>query len=258
MKKEEQVVDLVFKQKLEQQNRIKQRKKKRRNRRLFTFLTIVSLISFYLISDLSKPKAIIVSGNNILSKEEVIKAANINSDTKLLLANPFLMKKSLRKHPFISNTTVDTSLISRKINIEVNELEIFGYRQTTDETSMILSDGEAMTLTPDYYSFLANLIYVDGFTDLEDQQRLVKSFSEVDVAVLSQVSEIHQTSVSYDDKLLEILMNDGNKVYTSFQTVERLNYYFDIILSLSANNSCIYFDELSQEAYSQKCPLSEE
>lgn len=255
---EDQTVDLVFKQKLEKQAKIKKAKRRRRNRKLITFALIITVLVLYFNSDFSKPKAVIISGNNILSKDEVLSAAKVNDDSRLILSQPFLLKRNLKNHPFINNSSVSVSFLKRTIKIDINELEIFGYRYKDDETYMILSDGSSEVLSSDLYQYLADLIYVSGFTDEEDQVRLAKSFVDVEESITSQISEIHQTSVSYDDKLLEILMNDGNKVYTSFQTVERLNYYFDIIMGLKASNSCIYIDELSGEAYSQNCSQNSE
>lgn len=255
---EDQTVDLVFKQKLEKQEKIKKAKRKRRNRKIITFLIIITVGVIYFNSDFSKPKAVIISGNNILSKDEVLDVAKVSDDSRLIMAQPFLIKRNLKSHPFVKNSSVSTSYFKRTIQIHIDELEIFAYRYKDDETYMILNDGSSEVLSSDLYQYLKDLIYITGFSEDEDQIRLAKSFAEVEESITSQISEIHQTSVSYDDKLLEILMNDGNKVYTSFQTVERLNYYFDIIMGLKASNSCIYIDELSGEAYSQNCSQNQE
>lgn len=254
----DQTVDLVFKQKLEKQEKIKKAKRRRRNRKFFSILIIIAVSVIYFSSDFSRPKAIVISGNNILSKDEVLKAAKVSDDSRLILSQAFLIKRNLKSHPFIKKSSVNTSFFKRTIQIDIDELEIFAYRYKDNETYMILDDGRSEILSNELYQHLSDLIYVSGFIEDEDQTRLAKSFSEVEESVTSQISEIHQTSVSYDDKLLEIWMNDGNKVYTSFQTVERLNYYFDIIMGLKASNSCIYIDELSGEAYSQKCTVNQE
>lgn len=253
VRNESEVVDMVFKQKLEQQQRIKKLRRKRRRRRFIVIMTIVGLVSFYFFTDFSKPHIISVKGNQIVGKDEILSTANINLDSNLIYANPLLIKSRLKKHPMISSVSVNSSLFSRIINIDVKEIEVFGYRQDTEGANLILFDGTSKELTNDLYKFLPNLLYVEGFSEVEDQKRLVESFSNVDSTVMAQISELHQTAVSYDEKLLEIWMNDGNKVYTSFQTVDRLNYYFEIIVNLDNNNRCIYIDELSGEAYSQPC-----
>lgn len=250
---QEKVVDMVFKQKLEQQAIIKRNYRRRRRRNFFRISLIITLVCFYFFTELSKPKSIQITGNVILTKDEILKQANIDLNSNLLYANPLLITYRLKKHPFITNASTSSSLFSRVIEINLDELSLFGYRQEDDKTLMILEDGSSDELSSDLYQFLPSLIYVNGFIEVEDQTRLVESFKDLDKSVVSQISEIHQTSVSFDDKLIELMMNDGNKVYTSFQSVERLNYYFDIIDKLAKNNNCIYIDELSGEAYSQAC-----
>lgn len=254
---EDKVVDMVFKQKLEQQQKLKKQKRRRRNRRFFTFLLIVGVLTFYFMTDLSKPKAITIRGNELLSKEEILNTAKIDTSSNLLYANPIIISSRLKKHPFITSVSTKSSLFKRVINIEVSELKIFGYRQSEDTTTMILSDGKSEELTSELYKFLPDLIYVSGFEEEEDQVRLVESFKELDDSIIGQISEIHQTSVSYDEKLIKILMKNGNQVFTSFQTVERLNYYLDIIKQLDAQNNCLYIDEMSGQVISQQCPVDE-
>lgn len=255
--KEDKVVDMVFKQKLEQQQKLKRQKRRRRNKRIISFIIVVSVFAFYFMTDISKPKAITISGNEILTKEEILNTAKIDTSSNLLYANPILISSRLKKHPFITSVSTKSSLFKRVIQIEVSELKIFGYRQSSDATTMILNDGASETLTNDLYKFLPDLIYVSGFEEEEDQKRLVESFQELDESIIGQISEIHQTSVSYDDKLLKILMKNGNQVFTSFQTVERLNYYLDIIKQLDVDNNCLYIDEMSGQIISQTCPVSE-
>ncbi len=255
--KEQKVVDMVFKQKLEQQQKLKKLRRKRRRKRFMIFAMVSSLFAFYIFTDFSKPQVISVKGNQIISKDEILSNAKVDLDSYILLSNPLLLKYRLNKHPLISDVSVHTSFLKRMITINVEEVQVFGYRQDSESANLILFDGSNKDLTADLYRFLPNLLYVSGYEELEDQKRLVESFANVDSTVMSQISELHQSSVSYDDKLLEIWMNDGNKVYTSYQSVDRLNYYFDILVNLDVNNGCIYIDELSGEAYSQPCPDSE-
>ncbi len=253
VKKNEEVADLIFKQKLEAKAKLKKARRAKSIRKISVFLIVLFTISFYFISDISKVKYINIYNNQVISKDEIIEYLDLNLDSNLLLNNPFFIKYKLSKHPLIDNVKSEFSLLKRYINIEVSEISIFGYRQSATYSSLIMADGSEIELVKQFYPLLSNLLYVEGFNEDADQKRLVESFDKLSSDVLNQISEIHQTSVSYDDKLLELRMNDGNRVYTSFQSVERLNYYFDIILNLKANNSCIYIDEMSGEAYSMPC-----
>ena len=250
---QEKVVDMVFKQKLEQQAQIKRNKRRRIRRRLTRFSILVVLLSFYLFTELSKPKVILITGNKLISKEEITEVAEVSLDKYLFLSNGLFVKHKLLNHPLIAEASVKTSLLKRTININVSELDVFGYRYIDGGIRMIMKDGSYSELTDTLYHYLPYMIYINGFEAVDDEQRLVASFADVDDSILAQISEIHQTSVSYDDKLLEIIMNDGNKVYTSFQTVDQMNHYFSIVPQLAKENRCIMIDELSGKLYSQKC-----
>lgn len=253
VKKEEDVVDLVFKHKLEQKAKIKKAKKRKRRKKITIILIAVLSIYLYYSTDISKPKAITVSNNYILTKEEVINKSEIDLDTMLLIANPFYIKHNLKKDNLIKDVEVSWSPFKRLINIKVIEKDIFAYRQKSEEAHMILEDGSHLDLKSEYYKFLPNLIFLEGFEEEASEARLLESFDTLSDDVKNQVSEIHQQAVSFDDNYIEIRMNDGNKVYTSFQTVASLNFYFDIVKNLKSDNSCIIIDEMTSEAYSQAC-----
>lgn len=254
-KPEDNVVDLVFKQKIEQQAKLKKLKAKRKRRKITVFLLVIISAYLYWSTDVSKPKIISVSGNYVLSKDEVINQVDIDLDTMLIVANPMLIKYRLLKHPLIEEVNTDWSLINRYININIDEVDVFAYRQNDAGATMLMFDGSHIELSSDYYKFMPHLIFIEGFNDEALEKRLIDSFLNLDKDVINQISEIHQTSVSYDENFIELRMNDGNKVYTSFQTVERINYYFDIITNLKASNTCIIIDEMSGEAYSQPCDV---
>ena len=249
----ENVIDLVLKQKLDQKTKLKKLKAKRKRRKLIVILLIFAVGYLYWSTDISKPKIISVSGNYVLNKDEVIAASEIDLETMLIVANPLVIKYRLLKHPLIKDVKVNWSLLKRHININVKEVEVFGYRQSSESAQMLMLNGSHVELSTDYYKFMPNLIFIEGFNDAAQETRLIEAFQDLDRDVINQISEIHQKSVSFDDNYIELRMNDGNKVYTSFQTVARVNYYFDIITNLKASNTCIIIDEMSGEAYSQPC-----
>lgn len=253
----DKVVDLVLKQKLEQKKRQRKNKTVKKIKKI-TLIVLLGLFSyFYYSSNVSKAKTINVSGNYVLSKDEVLNISKVNLNTRLILANPFIIKNRLKQHPLINDAKISSSLFSRYININVSEVDVFAYRYQNNEPIMLMLNGSRVKLLEDFYKFMPNLIFLEGFEDESVEKRLVESFQSLERDVINQISEIHQTKVSFDEHYIMIRMNDGNKIYTSFQTVDRLNFYFDIITKLKASNTCIIIDEMSGEAYSQPCDTLE-
>ncbi len=249
----DRVLDLVLKQKLDQKAKQKKLKAKRKRRKISIVILVLALGYLYWATDASKPKIISVSGNYVLSKDEVVLASDVDLSTMLIVANPLVIKSRLLKHPLIEDVKVNWSLVNRYVNIVIKEVAVFGYRQGDVSAKMLMLDGSHVELTADYYKFMPNLIFIEGFNEPSLEVRLIEAFKDLDRNVINQISEIHQKSVSFDDNYIELRMNDGNKVYTSFQTVTRLDYYFDIITNLKASNTCLIIDEMSGEVYSQPC-----
>lgn len=246
-------VDIILTKEKELQKRKKQRKRRKVITIVSVIFVIVAVIGVYLISDISKVKTVVVSGNVNLSKNTVLETTKVNESDLFLFVISEIVESDLEKNPFIKKATVTKSL-DRVVYIEIEEELVLGYRYSSDGAKLIFFDGTSIPLEDKYLFVLPNIPYISGFEGTELEGRLIKGFSSLDIEIFSLIAEIQQYQVSYDDKLVRIRMQDGNQVFTSLNSIDSLNYYYEILRSLKVTNSCIYIDEISGSAYSQVCP----
>src|SRR5699024_7539769 len=106
--------------------KLKQARKKKTNRRLIFYLSIffllVSLV-VYLQSPLSNIKTIKVTGNAVLSNEEIIKLSGLTDQTNIWSINKNEISEILQENPMVSDATVKRSL-PQTVEITVDEFTL--------------------------------------------------------------------------------------------------------------------------------------
>lgn len=238
------------------ENRQKQKylKNKRIKNIIVPLVIIFGIIFVYINSSIAKVNIINVAGTNYLDKSDIIKLSQLKSSDFLLLTWPKAVEVRLLKGNLIESAKVSLNFSKGQVNIVIIEKELFGYRYDLDEPEIILANQEVLALDESNLKLLPYLIYISGFNDDSLLKRLLIGFNEVDSGVKAHISEIFQYHVSYDDSLIRIVLKDGNQVFTSFQTIDILNYYFEIVSNLKISNACIFIDELSKQPYTSVCP----
>jgi cell division protein FtsQ len=101
--------------------------------------------------------------------------------------------------------------------------------------------------------WIATHAIISGFDEEDLLNKLVSSFADVDDSIMIFISEIHQTSVSYDRALIRLVMSDGNQIFTEFAALDLINEYKLIVNQISPANKCIYFDALHRAYSSRPC-----
>lgn len=247
-------VERVFEEHRQKQARKDFKKKKRKIFLLACFFGLVCSFFIYFISDASKIKGIEVEGNHWLSSERIIELSGLSENSRNLAVFSLLVENKINKEPLIQSSSIsfnDQGIVT----IEIQEKEVIGYRYL-DKPEMITKEGSLVEMSNEYTSFLSKIPLVTGFYDEEDIliQKLAKAFATVDQKKIEQIAEIHQVNYSYDEYGILCIMQDGNKVYGSFYSMEMLNSYNEVVSALKGKKSCIYIDEMSGNPYTSLCP----
>lgn len=233
--------------------RQRQRLMKIYTRRLI-FLVLIILTGFgsYWLdkSDLFRVKSIIVTGNIHISDEEVVALSEIVLSDRMWLISKSSINKKVSKSSWIESVNIVKS--SNIITIEVNEHRILGYK-VSDKISLLLQSGQLIPLKESQLDWIATVALVSGFDDEDLLKKLVESFVDVDDSIMMFISEIHQSSVSYDDALIRLIMSDGNQIFTDFEALDLINEYKLIVNQINPANKCIYFDALHRAYSSRPC-----
>ena len=149
---------------------------------------IVVLLGIYLIAmaflALYKMpiKNIVVSGNNLIREEEIIKSAGITASDSLWKVSSHKIKKNVTNINLISKTEVTKSLLG-KVTIKVTEEKVLFFYTSTGK--YILGNGASVDIEsikgiPTLINYVAS--------DILDQ--FVKALEKIDSAILKMISEI--------------------------------------------------------------------
>lgn len=233
--------------------RHKQRLIKIYTRRLIFLVLVIAVgASVYLIdtSDLLRVKSIRVVGNIHNSDEEIIALSEIQHGDRLWLLSNSALKKQISESPWVS----DVRIVKKQniVTLEITEHRILGYK-VSDKISLLLQSGDFIALKESQLDWIATHALISGFDEQELLSRLVESFESVDDSIMMFISEIHQSSVSYDNALIRLIMSDGNQIFTEFAALDLINEYKLIVNQISPTNKCIYFDALHRAYSSRPC-----
>lgn len=213
--------------------RLKQQRKKKANRRLIFYLSIffflISII-VYLQSPLSNVKTIEVTGNTLLTDEEVIDLSGLTTSTNVWSLNKKKSRKQMEEHPAIQEVHVKRSL-PRTVQIEVEELTHIGYVQEEKTAYPVLLNGQVLTSMEVNLTGDAPLLV--GFTDEEMLERMAAELAEVPTSIYNLISEVHWVPTEDNAYKITLYMNDGFIVYGTLRNfANKMEVYPSIIAQL--------------------------
>lgn len=222
------------------------------NLMLSVFLCVSMITTLYFLSSYSNIKAINVSGNIYLENDDIIKLSNVSTNSKFLFTNVNKVQSNILSNGLIEKCNVKLNE-DQTLSIEVVEKKIIGYAYEDDQNVLILSDNSRYILSKDDLYLIGNAPLIQGFS--KDQIILIeKNLNDVDYKMINEISEIHYYPIlKFQDH--EIIMRDGNYVFTSVYGLKVLNSYYDIALSYTdGKNKCYYIEDISGNAYTSACP----
>mgnify|MGYP002478420662 CR=1 FL=1 len=237
---------------------LKARKRQKRQKLLRIYMWRVFILSLIAIatvtlhqldvSSYTRVSDIIVSGHQSLNSYSIIEQSGVKPGQRVWLIHDFFQRQRWSQMPLIRKAKVTTK--GTMVLISIEEYRILGQLQNSQH--VLLQNGQTMDQESLNLHLRANTLIV-GFEDAVLQEKLAKSFEKVHDGVMMYISEIHRTSVSYDDAMIMLLLDDGNRVYTDFAGIELMNEYRLILNHLKPENKCIWLDALTRAASSVPC-----
>lgn len=216
-------------------------------------ISIIIVIALYLILPTSNVFKVIVKGNRYLEDSYYEKLAKISDSDKYLLVVSPLVEREIKKDPIVEEVKVK-HIEHGLIEIDVKEKMIIGYTYD-DIPNLVLEDGSKVALTNEYLHMISKVPLIEGYND-EEIKIISMGFDKLDPNMINEISEIHKYPFSYDDKMLEIIMRDGNYVYLSYYSLMMLNDYYSIASGIKSDNTnvCIFLDDVTNSGYVSDCP----
>lgn len=239
------------------QKKKRKRKKRRRRRRILFLIIFLSAMVSYFLSDVSKIKSIVVSGNRIYSDEQIQQLANISYETRYIVCPSFWMKWNIEKGEMIASAEVKKK-IDGSVHITVEEKKAIGYVLNDDGTKeIVLDSGEKVKMEDDFAKSMMELPLISGFDD-EQLEKLAKSIKtskkEITQDSIGRISEIVAYAESYDEHMVKLLMQDGNTIYTSYGGMRLFPSYDAVLKELEGKDVCLFFEEATDVVAKMECP----
>ena len=226
---------------------------KAKNRCFFLSILLGLLIigAIYFLSPVSNIYRITVHGNRYLKDEDIIEMSGLSTDDKFLLVFPDRYAKKITLDPLIESARI-VKKDGRLIDISVKEKKMIAYQDVITGYDIFLEDGEELDISS--YPYLIDSVpYIEGFS-AEDLELIIRNLRDCDLGTIDEISEIRPyPELKYQN--VELVMRDGNYIFTSVYGLPILNHYHDIKSSyVSEERICYYFEDISGNAYSSACP----
>ena len=219
---------------------------------LAILLGLLIISAAYFLSPYSRIYRITVDGNFYLKDSDIIALSGLSDDSCFLFTIPYLVERKIEEDPLILKAKV-TPGDDRLVNISVEENRIIGYGLQAQGNVLILADYTMVELNNDNIYLITKVPIIEGFS-MDDLILLEKNLLKCDYDVINEISEIHYyPAMKYQN--VQLVMRDGNYIFTSAYGLEILNHYSDIVSSyVSQEKNCYYFEDISGNAYTSACP----
>ena len=213
------------------------KKKKLRLLPFLIFIIVIAVIVFVCLIILdTKVKNIIISGNEVLSDDDIIELAGLTDYPSFYKTLNMTMKNNISDNPLIKSVDINRSFY-HVIEIDVEEYEIFYKRE--DNGKYVLENKDEITLDKETPYAIRRLINEIPNKILD---RFIKYYKRVDLSIREKISEIKYDPNDFDEERFLLYMDDGNSVYITITKFERLNYYNDVLPQLDGKKGILYLD----------------
>lgn len=193
----------------------KKRRKKRRMRRIRlvgVILVIVLIVSFF-ISDLSKIQSIKITGNALLTSDEIVESLSIKVHQSFTFFNTSSgIKSDVEDVPFIKSAKVNKDLLGR-VNIEVTETTPAGYASINNILYVFDDQGDVKEdKNNTLLQYVQRTPKLNNFDD-DHLKQFIKEYVKIPSVVRNKISDINYAPAPGDDDRCEFYMNDGKVLY---------------------------------------------
>ncbi|MGM9902972.1 FtsQ-type POTRA domain-containing protein [Enterococcus hirae] len=196
---------------------------------IITVLLIPLVFLIYYVSPFSKLEAISVSGNEVVSKEEILK------DTQLKIHEHVwhqywhrdeAINRLKKDQPRIKTAKLSFSGVNT-FNLAVTEYKEIALILKNGKYYPVIEDGTV--LSQNVANPTKNLPILEGFTDSKKIKDLAEAYNKLSPELQKAISEIKYTPRESNKQLIQLNMNDGNQVIVNITNLAtQMNYYSQV------------------------------
>lgn len=212
----------------------KKHKKKINKRRILIFLAIVLFIVFFFYKLFTvNISNIYIEGNKYFSDQKIIDIAGLNNYPNSLENLSYLIEDKLEKNKYILSSKVHKNIFLNKVYISIKENYPLFYYKIEDKT--VLYNGDKVDdkfISAVVINSIPNTIY----------DKFLKCMEELNLDILTRISEIEYKPNDVDQERFFLIMNDGNYVYLTLYKFNNMNKYLNIIKTFENKKGILYLD----------------
>lgn len=224
-------------QKLPQLKRQKKRQLTRRMSILIGVFGSILLLAVYFVSPLSHVQMITVTGNQVLSKQQVADFAGISkgdSIYRVIGRRKAVVKKAQTASPRLQSITFQVTHLNH-LKINVKEYATAGFVAARGKYRVALSNGVVTKETRQQPS--GDYPVYDQFDSQTQLRAMITQFAKLPDSLKGAISEIQFVPTKANSERIHAFMNDGNEVYATLSTfAKKMAYYPGIAAKMKANS----------------------
>lgn len=215
-------------------------------------LGFIIIVGAYFINEGSRVYRVAVFGNDYLKDSYIKELSQVEEGDIFYLVGLNRAADKIKKSPFIESVKVERTA-ANCISITVKEKKIFGYVYE-ELPYFVTAKGEKIEISEDMVYLISVYPYISEIPSEEVLMEIAKSFDKLELKTIKEISEIRTFAFSYDENNLELVMRDGNYLYVSMNGLKSIENYHLIVSNLETNNKCIFFEDVTNSAYTSDCP----
>ncbi|WP_376717059.1 cell division protein FtsQ/DivIB [Enterococcus pseudoavium] len=206
----------------------------RRSSILIALFSIPALLLLYYISPLGKLGGVSVTGNERISTEAIKKEIDFTVGDNLW--GQYFERaehvKNLKKQE-LQIEAVEVHIDGfNHFEVQVKEYPEVAYIESNGKYSPVISTGEIIPIEVEKSD--GNLPILESFTGPKRILKVVKEYDKLSEEVKQGISQIKYAPTNENKELLEIFMNDGNKVLVSINNLgSKMKYYPQIVKEMN-------------------------
>ncbi|BBM17463.1 cell division protein DivIB [Enterococcus avium] len=198
----------------------------RRTSILIGLFSIPAVLLLYYISPLGKLGGVSVKGNENISAEVIEKELNFTIGDNLwsqYFDREANVKRLKKQELQIENAEVHIDGLNR-FEVKIKEYPEVAYLESDGKYSPVISNGKIIPIEVPKNN--GDLPILESFTGSKRILKVLEGYKKLSGEVKQGISQIKYAPTSENKELLEIFMNDGNKVLVSINDLgEKMNYY---------------------------------
>lgn len=229
--------------------------------------SLLILLSLYFITPLGSLKNIVVTGNERVTQDEIIKATQIDSRDYTLTT--FLNRNQYANNLKKANAWIEKAEISYQFpitfKIQVTEFKILAYEASTGNIYPVISNGTVINQPVKKEALPENYMRLN-LSDKAKVKKLMQELSDVPDSIKNEIQTVDLTPSKATKDLLTLTMRDEHKIIVPLSDIHKKLPYYSRVHPLLTEPSIVdmeagifsYSASLAQKEEQEKNESSEE